>query len=191
MTGPSGPAFCETHFEVEVEKRGGDVAITTVDIKALRELTGAGIMDSKRALEAADGSIERAQEILREKGIASAAKKSDRETDQGLVESYIHSGGRVGAMVEVNCETDFVARTADFKALSHDIAMQVAAMNPTYVDESDIPEGEEINPQEACLLQQAFIKDSSLTIQDLIKEGVGKLGENIRVRRFSRFSLGE
>lgn len=167
------------------------MAITTVDIKALRELTGAGIMDSKRALEEASGNIERAQEILREKGIASAAKKSDRETDQGLVESYIHSGGRVGAMVEVNCETDFVARTDDFKALAHDIAMQIAAMNPTYVDESDIPEGEEITPQEECLLQQSFIKDSSLTIQDLIKETVGKLGENIRVKQFSRFSLGE
>lgn len=167
------------------------MAISTADIKALRDLTGAGIMDSKRALEEADGDVERAQEVLREKGIASAAKKSDRETDQGLVESYIHSGGRIGAMVEANCETDFVARTGDFKALAHDIAMQVAAMNPEYVDERDIPQGEEVNPQEVCLLQQPFIKDPSITIQDLIKETVGKLGENIRIRRFSRFSLGE
>ncbi len=167
------------------------MAITTAGIKALRDLTGAGIMDSKRALEDADGDMDKAQEILREKGIASAAKKSDRETDQGLVESYIHSGGRIGAMVEANCETDFVARTEDFRALAHDIAMQVAAMNPTYIDESAIPGGEDVNPQEVCLLQQPFIKDPSLTINELIRETVGKLGENIRIRRFSRFSLGE
>ncbi len=167
------------------------MAITTADIKALRDLTGAGIMDSKRALEEADGDMDRAQDILREKGIASAAKKSDRETDQGLVESYIHSGGRIGAMVEANCETDFVARTEDFKALAHDIAMQVAAMNPKYINESDIPEGEDVNPQEACLLQQPFIKDPSMTIDEMIRELVGKLGENIRIRRFSRYSLGE
>ncbi len=167
------------------------MAITTADIKALRDLTGAGIMDSKRALEEADGDMDKAQDILREKGIASAAKKSDRETDQGLVESYIHSGGRIGAMVEANCETDFVARTEDFKALAHDIAMQVAAMNPKYINESDIPEGEDVNPQEACLLQQPFIKDPSMTIDEMIRELVGKLGENIRIRRFSRYSLGE
>lgn len=167
------------------------MAITTADIKALRDLTGAGIMDSKRALEEADGNMDKAQDILREKGIASAAKKSDRETDQGLVESYIHSGGRIGAMVEANCETDFVARTEDFKALAHDIAMQVAAMNPKYINESDIPEGEDVNPQEACLLQQPFIKDPSMTIDEMIRELVGKLGENIRIRRFSRYSLGE
>ena len=167
------------------------MAITTAEIKALRDLTGAGIMDSKRALEEAEGDMDRAQDILREKGIASAAKKSDRETDQGLVESYIHSGGRIGAMVEANCETDFVARTEDFKALAHDIAMQVAAMNPKYINESDIPEGEDVNPQEACLLQQPFIKDPSMTIDEMIRELVGKLGENIRIRRFSRYSLGE
>ncbi len=167
------------------------MAITTAEIKALRDLTGAGIMDSKRALEEADGDMDKAQEILREKGIASAAKKSDRETDQGLVESYIHSGGRIGAMVEANCETDFVARTEDFRALAHDIAMQVAAMNPAYIDETAIPEGEDVNPQEACLLQQPFIKDPSMTIDELIRVSVGKVGENIRIRRFSRFSLGE
>lgn len=165
--------------------------ITTADIKALRDSTGAGIMDSKRALEEAGGDIERAQDILREKGIASAAKKVDRETEQGVIECYIHSGGRIGAMVEVNCETDFVARTEDFKALAHDIAMQVAAMNPRFVAESEIPEGEDVNPQESCLLQQPFIKDPGMTIDELIKELIGKLGENIRIRRFSRFSLGE
>lgn len=165
--------------------------ITTADIKALRDSTGAGIMDSKRALEEAGGDIERAQDILREKGIASAAKKVDRETEQGVIECYIHSGGRIGAMVEVNCETDFVARTEDFKALAHDIAMQVAAMNPRFIAESEIPEGEDVNPQESCLLQQPFIKDPRMTIDELIKELIGKLGENIRIRQFSRFSLGE
>ena len=167
------------------------MAITTAEIKALRDLTGAGIMDSKRALEDADGDMDKAQEILREKGIASAAKKSDRETDQGLVESYIHSGGRIGAMVEANCETDFVARTEGFRALAHDIAMQVAAMNPTYISESEVPEGDDVNPSEVCLLQQPFIKEPSMTIDELISETVGKVGENIRIRRFSRFSLGE
>ena len=167
------------------------MTITTADIKALRELTGAGIMDSKRAIEEAGGDIERAQDILREKGIASAAKKSDRETEQGIIESYIHSGGRIGAMIEANCETDFVARTEDFKALAHDIAMQVAAMNPRFIDESEIPDGEDVDPQESCLLQQPFIKDPGMTIDELIKELIGKLGENIRIRRFSRFSLGE
>ena len=165
--------------------------ITTADIKALRDSTGAGIMDSKRALEEAGGDIERAQDILREKGVASAAKKVDRETEQGVIECYIHSGGRIGAMVEVNCETDFVARTEDFKALAHDIAMQVAAMNPGFIAESEIPEGGDVNPQDSCLLQQPFIKDPGMTIDELIKELIGKLGENIRIRRFSRFSLGE
>lgn len=167
------------------------MTITTADIKALRELTGAGIMDSKRALEEAGGDIKRAQDILREKGIASAAKKSDRETEQGIIESYIHSGGRIGAMIEANCETDFVARTEDFKALAHDIAMQVAAMNPRFIGESEIPDGDDVDPQESCLLQQPFIKDPGMTIDELIKELIGKLGENIRIRRFSRFSLGE
>ena len=154
-------------------------------------MTGAGIMDCKRALQQADGDLEVAQRVLREMGIASAAKKSSRETNEGLVESYIHSGGRIGALVELNCETDFVARTDDVKDLAHDIAMQVAAMAPLYVDEGDIPEDEDLNPQEACLLQQAFIRDQNVTIKDLLGEAIGKLGENIRVRRFARFALGE
>jgi elongation factor Ts len=165
---------------------------TTVEqIKALRELTGAGIMDCKRALEQADGDLEGAQRILREMGVASAAKKASRETNEGLVESYIHSGGRIGALVELNCETDFVARTDDLKELAHSIAMQVAAMSPIYVDEDDIPDDEDQNPQDVCLLQQAFIRDQSVTIQDLLGEAIGKIGENIRVRRFARFALGE
>ena len=148
-------------------------------------------MDSKNALEASNGDIVRAEELLREQGIASAMKKSARATNQGLVESYIHSGGRLGAIVETNCETDFVARTDDFKALAHDIAMQVAAMDPKYLDAADIPNDVDVNPEQVCLLQQAFIKDPSKTVQDLVNEVIGKIGENIRVRRFSRFALGE
>ena len=136
------------------------MTITTADIKALRELTGAGIMDSKRALEEAGGDIKRAQDILREKGIASAAKKSDRETEQGVIESYIHSGGRIGAMVEANCETDFVARTEDFKALAHDIAMQVAAMNPRFIDESEIPDGDDVDPSGILFASAAVYQGS-------------------------------
>ena len=165
--------------------------VSVDSIKALRELTGAGVMDCKRALAEADGDLDRAQEVLREQGIASAAKKVSRETKEGLVEAYIHSGGRVGAIVEVNCETDFVARTDDFKSLAHDVAMQVAAMSPQYLDSADIPEGEAADPQEACLLQQPYIKDPTLTVEDLVKDAVAKLGENVQIRRFTRLSLGE
>ena len=165
--------------------------ISVESIKELRGLTGAGIMDSKNALQASNGDIAKAEEILREKGMASAMKRSARATNEGLVESYIHSGGRIGAIVEANCETDFVARTDDFKALAHDIAMQVAAMDPKYVDAADIPVGADENPEQVCLLQQAFIKDPSKTVQDLVNEVVAKIGENIKVRRFSRFALGE
>ena len=148
-------------------------------------------MDCKRALQESKGDLARAEEILREQGIASAARKASRATNQGVVESYIHSGGRIGAIVEVNCETDFVARTPDFKDLAHDLAMQVAAMSPLYVDDSEIPDGDEVDPQQACIMQQPFIKDPSQTVQDLVNEAIGKLGENVRVRRFARFSLGE
>ena len=160
-------------------------------IKTLREKTGAGIIDCKTALEETGGDIEKAQQVLSERGIASAAKKARRETNEGLVESYIHSGGRVGALVELNCETDFVARTDDLKSLAHDLAMQVAAMAPLYMDEDEIPEEADHNPQEVCLLKQSFIRDLDLTVQDLVSQAVGKLGENIRVRRFTRFALGE
>ena len=148
-------------------------------------------MDCKRALDESNGNVDKAEELLKEQGIASAAKKAGRDTDQGLIETYIHSGGRIAAMVEVNCETDFVARTQEFSDLAHDIAMQVAAMNPLTVEEkkSDTANNEEV--ENASLLQQPFIKDPSKNIQELINETVGKLGENIRVRRFQRFSLGE
>ncbi len=160
-------------------------------IKDLRERTGAGIMDCKRALEESGGDMDAAADILVKQGIASAVKKASRSTEEGLVESYIHSGGRIGVLVEVNCETDFVARTADFKALAHDLAMQVAAMAPTYVDSDDVAEGEDPDSQETVLMHQPFIKDPSKSIRDVVNEGIGKLGENIRVRRFTRFSLGE
>ena len=160
-------------------------------IKALRDQTGAGIMDCKRALQQANGDPQEAEQILRKKGIAAAATRASRETNQGLIESYIHSGGRIGAMVEVNCETDFVARTSDFKELAHDLAMQVAAMSPLYVDSADVPKGKDINSQESCLMQQPFIKDPTKTVADTVNEIVGRLGENVRVRKFARFSLGE
>ena len=164
---------------------------TTELIKELRGRTSAGVMDCKRALDESNGNVDKAEELLKEQGIASAAKKAGRDTDQGLIETYIHSGGRIGAMVEVNCEPDFVARTQEFSDLAHDIAMQVAAMNPLTVEEkkSDTANNEEV--ENASLLQQPFIKDPSKNIQELINETVGKLGENIRVRRFQRFSLGE
>ncbi|MDC0035035.1 translation elongation factor Ts [Chloroflexi bacterium] len=164
--------------------------ITTELIKDLRSRTSAGVMDCKKALEETDGDVNKAELLLKEKGIASAAKKADRDTDQGLVDTYIHSGGRIGAMIEINCETDFVARTDDFVSLAHDIAMQVAAMSPTLLTIEDASENEGVT-EDQCLLSQPFIKDPSKTIQDLINETVGKLGENIRVRRFQRFSLGE
>ncbi len=167
------------------------MAVTVDDIKALREVTGAGIMDSKKALEEMDGDLKKAEEFLRHQGIASAAKKSNRATNQGVIESYIHSGGRIGAIIEINCETDFVARTDDFQGLANNLAMQIAAMSPTYVDESDVPEDEAADTSQDCLMQQPFIRDPSKTVQDMVNETVGRLGENIRVRRFNRFSLGE
>ena len=160
-------------------------------IRALRGRTSAGVMDSKRALEEAGGDLDRAEELLREQGIAAAAKKAGRETSEGLVETYVHSGGRIGAMVELNCETDFVARTPEFRELAHDVALQIAAMSPKYVDAGDVPEGEAADPDQLCLLRQPSIKDSTRSVEDLVTETVGKLGENIRIRRFSRFSLGE
>ena len=165
--------------------------LSVATIKELRERTGAGIMDCKRALEESGGDLAKAEDILAQQGIASAVKKASRSTEEGIVESYIHSGGRIGVLLEVNCETDFVARTDDFKELAHDIAMQVAAMSPSYVSSDEVPEGEDAESAETVLMYQPFIKDPSKSVQDLINEGIGKLGENIRVRRFTRFSLGE
>tara|TARA_Y100001949_G_scaffold161078_1_gene153118 strand:+ start:170 stop:673 length:504 start_codon:yes stop_codon:yes gene_type:complete len=167
------------------------VPVTAAQVKELRDKTGAGIMDSKRALEESAGDIAKAESILNAKGLASAAKKADRSTSEGLVVSYIHTGGRVGSMVELNCETDFVARTDEFGILGRNIAMQVAAMNPIYLDRASIPEDVEDVKEEELLNEQEYIRDSSMKITDLVKESIGKLGENIRIRRFSRFELGD
>lgn len=150
------------------------MAINTEQIKELREKTSAGVMDVKQALEESNGDMAKAEEWLKQKGLASAAKKGDREASQGLVETYVHNG-RIGVLVEVNCETDFVAKTDDFKALAKDVAMQIAAMNPENVE---------------ALLEQEFIKDSSQTISDLVKGAIAKMGENVVVRRFERYELG-
>ena len=165
--------------------------VTAAQVKELRDKTGAGIMDSKRALEESAGDIVKAESILNAKGLASAAKKADRSTSEGLVVSYIHTGGRVGSMVELNCETDFVARTDEFGILGRNIAMQIAAMNPIYLDRASIPEEVEDVKDEELLNEQEYIRDSSMKITDLVKESIGKLGENIRIRRFSRFELGD
>jgi len=171
--------------------------ISAACIKELREQCGAGIMDCRAALMKTDGDVEKALEVLKEQGFAKAAKKADRAADQGLVEAYIHCGGRIGAMVEVNCETDFVARTDEFKELAHNIAMQVAAMNPAYISEEDIPadmpkeEREVLDVNSVCLLNQAYIRDPSLTIKDIIVENIAKMGENIKVSRVARFDLSE
>tara|TARA_B100000676_G_C17997231_1_gene798608 strand:+ start:264 stop:767 length:504 start_codon:yes stop_codon:yes gene_type:complete len=166
------------------------VPVSAAQVKELRDKTGAGIMDSKRALEEADGDIAKAEALLNEKGLASAAKKAGRETSEGLVVSYIHTGGRVGSLVELNCETDFVARTEDFEALGRNLAMQIAAMNPLYVDRESVPEDVEGVKDEELLVNQEYIRDSSMQIGEVVKETIGKLGENIRIRRFSRFELG-
>ena len=164
--------------------------ISASAVKELRERSGAGVMECKSALEQAEGDLERALAILREEGLAKAEKRASRVASQGLVESYLHAGGRIGALVEVNCETDFVARTEDFKTLAHDLAMQVAATNPHYLAEEDVPEGEEADLDEECLLRQPFIKEPSKTVRQLVNETISKTGENIRIRRFARFELG-
>lgn len=196
-------------------------AITTDLIKKLREKTGAGMMDCKRALEEAAGDMEKAIECLRKKGAATAAKRADKQANQGVVEAYVHAGGRIGAMVELNCETDFVAKTPDFKALAHDLAMQIAAMSPRYIGREQVEkevvekeidiytaqaknEGKPANVaekiakgrldkfyQETCLMEQSFIKDSGKTIKDLLDEATAKVGEKVSIRRFMRYHLGE
>lgn len=189
-------------------------------ISELREKTGAGLLDVKKALDESQGNMEQAETLLRKKGVASAAKKAGRSTSEGLVESYIHLGGKVGVLVEVNCETDFVAKTDDFKAFCRDICLQIAAANPTYVRREDVPEAElakerdiataqlagkppaaiqkivegklEKYFQQVVLLDQPFVKDpkGEKTIKDLLTEKIAKLGENMQIRRFARFQLG-
>jgi elongation factor Ts len=190
------------------------------DVMELRDRTGAGFMDCKHALEESDGVLEQAMTLLRERGLASAAKRAGREARDGLVSSYIHPGGRVGVLIEVNCETDFVARTEQFQKLVHDLAVQVAGLAPTYVDVDRIPAAdleaksaalladeatqkkpEHIRPQivegqlkkwyaEVCLMEQLF-RDTDLSVRDLVTAAIATIGENIRVRRFARYALGE
>ncbi len=195
------------------------MAVSLDEVKKLKELTGVGLTDAKQALEAAHGDFDTALSEMRKKGLTKAEKRGEREASQGLIESYVHSG-RIGVLVEVNCETDFVARTDDFKTLVHDLAMHIAAANPMFVSTSDIPadkrdakaaefaekvkgEGKPENmvPQivegmlkkhfaELCLLEQPFIKNPDETVGDLVKSSISKLGENIVVRRMARFELG-
>ena len=165
--------------------------VTVELIRTLRDRTGAGIMECKLALEASKGDVDQAADSLRQKGFAEVANRANRATNQGVIEAYIHTGGRVGAMVELACETDFVARTSEFKELAHDIAMQVAAMAPEYLDETEIEEGDSRPVAQVSLLQQPFIKDNSSSVGDLIQELAAKLGENLRVLRFTRLALGE
>ncbi|MFH0751611.1 MAG: translation elongation factor Ts [Chloroflexota bacterium] len=190
------------------------------DVKVLRERTGAGMMDCKRALEESDGNVETAVALLRERGLAAAAKRAGREAREGIVASYIHPGGRVGVLIEVNCETDFVARTDQFQKLVRDLAMQVAGLAPVYVDVDRIPAAEleakkaalladetvqkkpeHIRPQiiegqlkkwqaEVCLLEQPF-RDTDHSVRELVTAAIAMIGENIRVRRFTRYALGE
>ena len=197
------------------------MAVTAEMVKELRETTGAGMMDCKRALVETNGDMQKAIDLLREKGLAAAAKKAGRVAAEGAVMSYIHGGGRIGVLVEVNCETDFVAKTDGFQALAKDIAMQIAAANPQYVRREEVPadtiehEKEILKAQalnegkpaqivdkmvvgriekyykEVCLLEQQFIKNPDLTVQQLVTENIAKIGENISVRRFVRYQLGE
>ena len=196
------------------------MAITADAVKDLRERTGAGMMDCKRALEETDGDVEKAVALLRDRGMAAAAKKAGRDAREGLVSSYIHTGGRVGVLIEVNCETDFVARTDEFQKLVRDLAIQVAGLAPVYVDVDRIPADElaakkaalladesvqskpenirekivegQLNKwfKEVVLLEQPF-RDEDRTVRDLVTEKVATIGENIRVRRFTRYALGE
>jgi elongation factor Ts len=170
---------------------GENLEITTEQIKNLREECGAGIMDCRNALKESNGDKAKAIEILNKLGFKKAAKTADRVAKQGLVMSYIHGGGRIGALVEINCETDFVARTAEFQDLCHNVAMQVAAMEPKYLSKNECPTGEVVDFAAVCLLMQPFIKDPSKTIQDIVTELIAKTGENIVISKFIRFELGK
>ena len=164
--------------------------VSTTEIKELREKTGAGVIDCKKALVEAEGSFEKAIEILNQRGLALAQKKADREAANGIIEAYVHQGGKIAALVELNCETDFVAHTDEFKELAHNLALQIAAMSPQFVSPENMPEGTEEDAKTACLLLQPSIKDPDKTIQDMITETIAKVGENIKVRRFTRFEVG-
>lgn len=163
--------------------------VPTSMVKELREKTGASIIECKKALLEAKADLEKAIQILKQRGLALAEKKAKRIVAEGAIEAYVHPGARIGAMVEVNCETDFVARTDEFRKLAHDLALQIAAMTPLFISPEEIPPGADINSEAACLLLQPFIKDNNKTVQDIINETIAKVGENIKVRRFVRFEL--
>jgi len=167
------------------------LAVSIELVRTLRDQTGAGIMECKEALESTDGDLEKATTILREKGRASVAKRVGRDTHEGVIQTYVHTGGRFGAMVELGCETDFVARTEEFQKLAYNIAMQVAAMGPIYVDQDEIEEGDSRPPAEISLMQQSFIKNSSTSVGEMVRELAAKVGENVRVVRFNRLEVGE
>jgi elongation factor Ts len=190
-------------------------------VKELREKTGAGILDCQKALSETGNDVEKAIDYLRQKGLAAAQKKAGRETNQGLIHAYIHGGGKIGVLIEVNCETDFVARNEEFKAFVNDLALQIAASDPSYVRREDIPadviekeksiyeaQAKEMGKpqaawakivegklekfyQQRCLLEQEFIKDPTITIKDLLAQKIAKIGENINIRRFTRYQLGQ
>jgi elongation factor Ts len=171
---------------------------TADDIKRLREETSCGVMDCKKALEEAKGDVSKAKEFLRKRGLEMAAKKSDRLAKEGRLEAYIHNGNKIGVVVEVNCETDFVARSEDFCKFTRDVALHIAALNPKYVKKEDVPQDvlaheadKEAYIKANCLLAQAYVKDPGKNVQDLLNELVAKIGENIVVRRFVRFKVGE
>ncbi len=164
--------------------------ISTTTIKELRDKTGAGIMDCQKALSEAEGDLEKASQILKERRLFAVQKKAGRATKEGLVEAYVHTGGRIGALVEVNCETDFVARNDAFKELAHNLAMQVAAQDPQFISDEEVPDGTDCEPEVSCLLLQPYIRDPGIKVKDIIAETIAKFGENIRVSRFARFELG-
>ncbi|NLY66336.1 MAG: translation elongation factor Ts [Tissierellia bacterium] len=197
------------------------MSISAQQVKELREKTGAGVLDCKKALVEADGDMEKAIVILREKGLSQAAKKSSRIAAEGIVDSYIHAGGRIGVLIEVNSETDFVAKNQEFKEFVRNMAMQVAAANPKYISKEDVP-AEEVEKEKAilkqqvvnegkpehiaekivegrlekfyeevCLLEQPYIREPKMKVKDLLNEKIAKIGENIRIRRFARFEVGE
>jgi elongation factor Ts len=159
-------------------------------VKELRKKTNVGIADCNKALLEVGGDMEKALELLKQRGAAIAEKKRYETATEGVIEAYIHHTKRVGALVELNCETDFVARTAEFKELAHDLAMQIAAAVPQFVTSEEMPPEAKTDPQTVCLLSQPFIKDPTKTVQEVIAEAIAKIGENIKVRRFARFELG-
>jgi elongation factor Ts len=159
-------------------------------VKELRSRTNVGIADCNKALLEVGGDMEKAVEFLKQRGVAIAEKKRGEAVSEGTIEAYVHHTRRIGALVELNCETDFVARTAEFKELAHDLAMQVAAAGPEFLAREDMPPESEADPQVVCLLNQPFIKDPTRPVQEVIAETIAKVGENIRVRRFTRFELG-